>query len=51
MFAEARDSDMDLEALGEQMAARKAELEAASTAKPGARRGRDGSRASASGSR
>ena len=51
MFAEARDSDMDLEALGEQMAARKAELEAASTAKPGARKGRDGSRASASGSR
>lgn len=27
MFAEARDSDMDLKALGEQMAARKAELE------------------------
>jgi hemerythrin superfamily protein len=30
MFAEARDSDMDLDALGEQMAARKAELESES---------------------
>jgi hemerythrin superfamily protein len=51
MFAEARDSDMDLEALGEQMAVRKAELEAATGAKPGARKGRDGARAAASGSR
>jgi len=31
MFAEARKSDMDLEALGERMAARKAELKAAET--------------------
>jgi len=51
MFAEARDSDMDLEALGEQMAVRKAELEDAGGAKPGSRKGRDGSRATAAGSR
>jgi hypothetical protein len=30
MFAEARDSEMDLKALGEQLAARKAELMASS---------------------
>jgi hemerythrin superfamily protein len=51
MFAEARDSDMDLQALGEQMAARKAELEAASEVSPAARKGRNGDRASASGNR
>jgi hemerythrin superfamily protein len=43
MFAEARKAKMDLGALGEQLAARKGELEAqiASTA-PGARRGKNG---------
>jgi hemerythrin superfamily protein len=46
MFAEARDSDMDLEALGEQLAARKAELEASSGTSPAARKGRDGGRTS-----
>jgi hemerythrin superfamily protein len=51
MFAEARDSDMDLQALGEQMAARKAELEAAGDVAPAARKGRNGARASASGNR
>jgi hemerythrin superfamily protein len=51
MFAEARDSDMDLQTLGEQMAARKAELEAASDVPPAARKGRNGARASASGNR
>ena len=50
MFAEARDSDMDLEALGEEMATRKAELEAEGGATPpAARKGRDGNRAGASG--
>jgi len=34
MFAEAKQSDMDLKALGEQMAARKAELEAGGSAPP-----------------
>jgi hemerythrin superfamily protein len=43
MFAEARKSDMDLDALGEQMAARKAELESeVSDVPPGARRGKNG---------
>jgi len=43
MFAEARKSDMDLEALGEQMAARKGELEAQiGSLSPGARRGKNG---------
>jgi hypothetical protein len=45
MFAEARKSDMDLAALGEQLAARKAELEGeigAASVSPGARRGRNG---------
>jgi len=43
MFAEARKSDMDLDALGEQMAARKAELESdISDAPPGARKGKNG---------
>jgi hemerythrin superfamily protein len=42
MFAEARKSDMDLEALGEQMAARKAELEGESELPPGAREGKNG---------
>jgi len=43
MFAEARKSDMDLDALGEQMAARKGELEAQiSSMPPGARRGKNG---------
>jgi hypothetical protein len=51
MFAEARDSDMDLQALGEQLAARKAELEAAGDVSPAARKGRNGARASVSGSR
>ncbi|HLA71509.1 MAG TPA: hemerythrin domain-containing protein [Steroidobacteraceae bacterium] len=47
MFAEARDSDMDLEALGEQMAARKSELEEASgVTPPGARKQRNDGRAS-----
>jgi hemerythrin superfamily protein len=46
MFAEARDSDMDLEALGEEMAARKSELEAASgVTPPGARKQRNDGRA------
>jgi hemerythrin HHE cation binding domain-containing protein len=51
MFAEARDSDMDLQALGEQMAARKAELEASGDVPPAARKGRNGARPSASGGR
>jgi hemerythrin superfamily protein len=51
MFAEARDSDMDLQALGEQLAARKAELEEAGDVAPQARKGRNGARPSASGSR
>ena len=43
MFAEARKSDMDLDALGEQMAARKEELESQiSDVPPGARKGRNG---------
>jgi len=46
MFAEARKSGMDLAALGEQMAARKAELEgdmgAAGAMAPGARKSRNG---------
>ena len=43
MFAEARKSDMDLDALGEQMAARKAELEdEVSDVPPGARHGKNG---------
>jgi len=43
MFAEARKSDMDLDLLGEQMAARKSELEAGiSDVPPGARRGKNG---------
>ena len=46
MFAEARKSDMDLAALGEQLAARKAELEgdmgAAGSMVPGARKSRNG---------
>jgi hemerythrin superfamily protein len=47
MFAEARDSDMDLEALGEEMAARKSELEEASGGTPpGARKQRNDRRAS-----
>jgi hemerythrin superfamily protein len=47
MFAEARDSDMDLKALGEEMAARKTELEAASGSTPsGARKKRNDGRAS-----
>lgn len=45
MFAEARDSDMDLEALGKEMAARKLELEEELGATPpAARKGREGSR-------
>jgi len=43
MFAEARKSDMDLDALGEQMAARKGELESQiSGLPPGARKGKNG---------
>jgi hemerythrin superfamily protein len=45
MFAEARKSDMDLAALGEQLAARKAQLEGemgAADMAPGARKGRNG---------
>jgi hemerythrin HHE cation binding domain-containing protein len=45
MFAEARKSDMDLAALGEQMAARKTELEAelgGAPVPPAVRRGRNG---------
>jgi hemerythrin superfamily protein len=43
MFAEARKSDMDLDALGERLAARKAELESeVSDVPPGARRGKNG---------
>jgi len=43
MFAEARKSDMDLDALGEQMAARKGELESQNLDVPlGARKGRNG---------
>jgi len=45
MFAEARKSDMDLAALGEQMAARKSELEAelgGASMPPAVRRGRNG---------
>jgi hemerythrin superfamily protein len=43
MFAEARKSDMDLDALGEQMAARKAELESQISDVPlGARKGKNG---------
>jgi len=49
MFAEARDSDMDLQALGEQMAARKAELEAEGGDVPAAaRKGQAAGRSSAS---
>jgi hemerythrin superfamily protein len=40
MFAEARDSDMDLQAIGEQMAVRKAELEAEKDDLPAAGRKR-----------
>ena len=39
MFAEARKSDMDLDALGEQMAQRKAELEEIDGVEPAVRRG------------
>jgi len=43
MFAEARKADMDLDALGEQMAARKGELESQiSDVSPGARKGKNG---------
>jgi hemerythrin superfamily protein len=43
MFAEARKSDMDLDALGEQMAVRKGELESQiSEVPPGARKGKNG---------
>ena len=43
MFAEARKSDMDLDALGEQMAARKEELESLGPdVPPGARQGKNG---------
>jgi hemerythrin superfamily protein len=43
MFAEARKSDMDLDALGEQMAARKKELESRISDVPaGARKGKNG---------
>ncbi len=45
MFAEARKSDMDLAALGQQMAERKAELEgdlSVADLPPDARRSRDG---------
>jgi hemerythrin HHE cation binding domain-containing protein len=43
MFAEARKSDMDLDALGAQMAERKAELESEiSSVPPGARKGKNG---------
>ena len=43
MFAEARKSAMDLDALGEQLAARKEELESQVTdVPPGARKGKDG---------
>jgi hemerythrin superfamily protein len=44
MFAEARKSEMDLDALGEQLAARKEELEsqAADDVPPGARKGKNG---------
>ncbi len=43
MFAEARKSDMDLDALGEQMAARKSELESQMSDVPmGARKGKNG---------
>jgi hemerythrin superfamily protein len=44
MFAEARKSEMDLDALGEQMAARKEELEgqASDDVPPGARKGKNG---------
>jgi hemerythrin superfamily protein len=43
MFAEARKSDMDLDQLGEQMAARKAELEGSmADLPPGARKGKSG---------
>jgi len=43
MFAEARKSDMDLDALGAQMAERKAELEGEiSEVPPGARKGKNG---------
>ena len=43
MFAEARKAKMDLQSLGEQMAARKGELQAQlSSTPPGARRGKNG---------
>jgi hemerythrin superfamily protein len=43
MFSEARKSDMDLDALGEELAARKAELESETPEmSPGARRGKNG---------
>src|SRR5688572_1074108 len=43
MFAQARKSDMDLDQLGEQMAARKAELEGSmADLPPGARKGKSG---------
>ena len=52
MFAEARDSDMDLQGLGEQMAARKAGLEREiGDAPSAARKGRNGARAATSGYR
>jgi len=52
MFSKARDSDMDLQALGEQLAARKAELEEANGEMPeGTPRSRSGSRTGSSASR
>lgn len=52
MFAEARDSDMDLQALGEQLAERKAELEGEQGEMPeGARAGRNGARGATARSR
>jgi hemerythrin superfamily protein len=42
MFAEARKSDLDLVALGEQLATRKAELEGEGEVAPGARKGKNG---------
>lgn len=51
MFAQSRDSDMDLQVLGEQLAARKAELEGALDAPAASRKGRNGGRVSATGNR
>ena len=48
MFAEARDSDLDLQVLGEQLETRKAELEGALEAPLAALKGKSGARASAS---